>query len=279
MRFLRDLPSLKKIESLPDIGETPIAARFTAELVKAWGPIISAMSATYAIPRRLEAADLRQELLQHLWKLTKRVDPHTKPDDFNRLCKAEFRNKCIDLGRYAKARKRMARTGKAVQCQCCGSVTRLNLNAVKECKFCLEKDNIRIVDTYAKDVNYDYVMPMSGSLLATAFVDVMAQPPIDNMIEEELGGRVRRSLPDVDRRVYDLMTNPSDEFLAFLREMDYDGDHRHAPARIFAEFLHVSDRDIADAHIRIKIAVTHVCDGEVSVGDLNKVAMKRLNLS
>lgn len=281
--MMKSLPSLKKIATLRDIGEAPLETRFSESLIKEWSQLVSSLSVDYEIPGRLDAADIKQELIQSIWKLTKRIDPISKSEDFTRMCRTELRNKCIDMNRYAKARKRMGRTGRAVQCQCCGSVSRLSFQELPICEFCGEAEDIREVETYAKDVSI--YSQQSSDISDTdaseniAGVDLSATDPLDNLIEKELFERVRSSLPPEDRLVYDLMVDPTDEFLAFVKTFGHDGDHRQAPVRCYAAFLDATDRDIADAHVRIKLAILYVCDHKVSVGEMNKVTLKRLDLS
>lgn len=254
--MLRELGSLKKLASLRDLAESPVETRFSAELVQQWSAFVSTLARTYAIPDRISAEDLRQELLFHMWRLTRRVDPVSRPDDWVRQLRAELRNKCIDINRYYKARKRTARTGRAIQCQCCGSVSRLSECDDAACKFCGEIKRIREVETYARNVTLGDSDEQSETL-----TDARQAQPVQALIEDELETRVRSSISESDRRVYDLLVSPSDSFLHYLRDQGYDGDHRFAPNRYYAGFLCISERSVADAHARIRQAVSYVCRG------------------
>ncbi|TXH14539.1 MAG: hypothetical protein E6R03_09120 [Hyphomicrobiaceae bacterium] len=276
MNALPSLPSLKKLwPCLPDIGETPLSARLTKSLLQNWNPMLSTLSRRYAVPDRLSADDLKQELTVHIWKLTHRMDPVTKPDDFARMARTELRNKCIDLNRYYKARKRMGHTGSAIQCQSCGSITKISLASVYVCGFCGDRHNIRRVETYSKNV------PLSTSGKeddSAAFEDLRQSPAVEDMIASELMALVRSSIDDFDREVYDLMVNPPMDFLQHVKARGYDGDHRQAPLRTYSSYLDCEDRDVSDAQTKIKLAVLHVCDGKVNVGEMNQVTLKRLRL-
>lgn len=273
---MNTLPSLKKIwPCLPDIGDTPISARLSKELLQSWNPLLVSLSRRYAVPDRLSAEDLKQELTVHVWKLTYRMDPITKPDDFARMARTELRNKCIDLNRYYKARKRMGHTGSAIQCQSCGSITKISLASVYVCGFCGERYNVRRVETYSKDV----VLSNSGKEDdSAAYEDLKQSPVIEDMIASEMMQLVRSSVDDFDRVVYDLMVDPPLAFLKHVKMHGYDGDHRQAPVRIYSSYLGCSDRDISDAQTKIKIAVLHICESRVNVGEINQVTVKRLRL-
>jgi hypothetical protein len=108
-------------------------------------------------------------------------------------------------------------------------------------------------------------------------VDQGYEDPLDSMISDELVARVRHAIEDVDRMVYDMMVNPSFEFLAFLRKSGHDSDHRNAANRLYAAYLGLTERQVSDAHVRIKVAVKHIAD--ITVGDINKVALRRLDLA
>lgn len=266
--------SLKKIwPCAPSIGDTPIHLRFTDALIKHWTPLVTSLARKYYVPDRLPVEDLRQELMCHVWRITERVDPITKPDDFARLCRAELRNKCIDLNRHMKARKRMGRTGNAIQCQICGSVTRLSLNAARECNFCHESVNLRDVETYAKNVSISFETADDHD----SMVDHSYEDPLDSMISDEFISRVRHAIEDIDRMVYDMLVSPSLEFLAFLRKSGHDSDHRNAANRYYSAYLGITERQVSDAHVRIKLAIKHIA--EVGVGEINKVSLRRLDLA
>lgn len=270
------LYSLKKIwPCLPDIGDTPLSARVTKDLLVQWNSLLSTLSRKYAVADRLSSDDLKQELVIHMWKLTHRMDPITKPDDFARMARTELRNKCIDLNRYYKARKRMGHTGTAVQCQSCGSITKVTLASVYVCGFCGERHNVRRVETYAKNVTLSSGGKDEESM---SYEDTKQSSVIDDMIAGELMGLVRSSIDDFDRNVYDLMTDPPIGFLEHVRKEGFEGDHRQAPIRIYASYLQCSDRDISDAQTKIKLAVLHICETKVNVGEINQVTIKRLRL-
>lgn len=267
--------SLKKIwPCAPSIGDTPLHLRFSDRLIKEWSPLVSSLARKYTVPDRLPVEDLKQELMCHIWKLTERVDPITKPDDFARLCRTELRNKCVDLNRHMKARKRMGRTGNAIQCQVCGSVTRIAFNGLKECEFCGETRNIREVETYARNVSIGVDNTEDEGV---SLIDESSSDPLDSMISDELIDRVRSAIEAVDRKVYDMLVDPSISFLSFLRSRGHDSDHRIAANRHYAEFLNLSERQVSDAHTRIKVAIMHIANAKV--GDLNKVTLRRLDLA
>lgn len=253
--FLRDLGSLKKIPTLRDVSESPVESRFSSELIKQCGSFVNAMARTYAIPDRISADDLRQELWVHVWKLAKRVDPVSRADDFTRQFRTELRNKCIDINRYYKARKRTGRTGRAVQCLCCGSVSRICGDEESVCKFCGEVNSVREVETYSRNLSIGDTEEQQPDSL----VDRGSVQPVDEMIEDELAVRVRKSLDEFGKVVYDLLTNPSDTFLQHLERAGHSGDHRTAANRHFSSFLKTTDKAIQDAKSNIASAVSHIC--------------------
>lgn len=284
---IRDLPSLKKLAALRDITDTPIETRFSEALVKEWRPLIVSLSKGYQFVGRLESQDIYQELLTHLWKLTRRVDPVSKPDDFRRMARAELRNKCIDLNRWIKARKRLGRIGKAVQCQCCGAVSRISIGDPVECFYCKESNEIREVDLYAKNLS---IVTNDEDEHTAAAHNLQARSdgqPSDSLIFNELAERIGKSIPGwPDRHVLEMMLNPPEDFISHLESLGFSGDHRSAPSRHYASYLNnhrmsakdsiIVDRDVSDAQTRIKVAILHICN--ISTGDINKVTMKRLGL-
>lgn len=136
---------------------------------------------------------------------------------------------------------------------------------------------MREVETFAKDVSIS-IDDRTDESDCPSNIDVRAQDPADSVVLTELSDRVRSSLPDKDREVYNLLLDPSEEFLMFVSAAGYAGDHRQAPAHCYAQFLGMSVRDVTDAQLRIRISVTHICEQTVRY-DSNKVTLKRLNLA
>ena len=276
--IIASLPSLKKMASLPDIGETPVSDRFTDALLKQWNYLLNSLSRMYCIPDHISADDLKQELIQQIWRLTSRIDPITKPEDFARMCRTELRYKCIDINRHAKARKRMGRSGRAVQCLCCGSVTRLALKDDLVCGFCGEYQMVKAVETYARNVSissdYDDDDSIDNFVSDSSVVD-----PVDSIILDELHVMVQKAIDAEDMDVYNLFVNPSESYLSYLHANGHESDHKNVSNRLVAGFLRRTERDVSDSQTRIKLAIKHICyDTTLNIGELNKVTLKRLGL-
>lgn len=256
---MKSLPSLRKIFSLPNIGESEVSSRFTSDLIAEWGPLLSAMSRNYEIPGRLDAVDLRQELIMSIWRLTTRVDPYSRPEDFRRMCRAELRNKCIDLNRYAKARKRLGRTGRAVQCGACGSVSRVSMQALAECEFCNERLNLREVETYAKDYSIFSDKFTAQDTQEHVNIDHGNRTQADMLLESELLDRVRKKIPKSDHPVMELLLDPPAEFAEYMGSVG-PMDRRQTITKYYARFLGLPEKDVAESVSRIKTATLKVCN-------------------
>lgn len=246
-------------------------SRFDQALITKWGPLLASLVATYSIPGRLDPQDLKQELIQSIWKLTTRVDPISKPVDFDRMCRAELRNKCVDWNRHAKARKRMGRTGHAVQCGVCGGVSRLTLSDPLVCKFCNESENVRDVETYAKDVSLQDVVNYSEKEKHESSSDVLSTSyaPMDNMIVDEMLEEIRNGVTGKDEQLFKCLVDPPAEFLQIMSDAGFTGDHRTAPLFIFSRYLGIPEREVSVRMRKIKAAVAKMCTS------LSKTALSR----
>lgn len=272
-KYLRGLPGLKKLRSLRDVEESPVEGRFSQALISKWGPLLSSLVSQYSIPGRLDASDLRQELIQSIWKLTTRMDPVSRPTDFDRMCRTELRNKCVDLNRHAKARKRMGRTGHAIQCGVCGAVGKLSMWDEVKCKFCGEEVNLKRVETYSRDVPFADPKDEDGpdNIRSKSVVD----DPSDAIIVSEMIDLIKGQLSGMDLDVFNTMTNPSRKFLKMLLDSGYTGDHRQAPLSLFSRYFGVQERDISARLKKIKILTAKLCSGYVSDSSIARATSRQ----
>lgn len=280
-RYLRSLPGLKKLRSLRDVEESPLHTRFNQALVSKWAPLLSSLVAQYSIPGRLDSADLRQELIQSIWKLTTRMDPVSRPTDFDRMCRTELRNKCVDLNRHAKARKRMGRTGHALQCGVCGGVGKLSLGEPIVCKYCGEESDLRRVETYSKDVSFvdqesaDSEKGLYNAESGKTSHAVCSSDPADSLIVAEMIQSIKDQLDGKDLDVFREMVSPSTEFLKLLLDNGYTGDHRQAPLSLHSKYHGIPERDVSARLKRIKILVAKLCGDSVSASSITRATSRQ----
>lgn len=269
--YLRSLPGLKKLRSLRDVEESPVEDRLTKALLAKWTPLLSSLVSQYSIPGRLDPQDLKQELIQSIWKLTNRMDPVSRPTDFDRMCRTELRNKCVDLNRHAKARKRMGRTGYAAQCGVCGGVSKISMLGELKCAYCSETQAVRKVETYSKDVS---LMDSSeeGNWSHQAVVD---EDPTSQLILEEMISAVASQLSGTDLIVLKAMINPPADMLEMMMSHGYTGDHRQAPLSLLSKYHGIPERDVSARLKKIKAIVAKLVEGSVSGSAITRATSRQ----
>ena len=232
----------------------------------------------FSIPRRLEEDDILQELRVVLWKLTKRVDPHTCPDDFRRLIKTEMKNRCVDLTRFFKAQKRTTRLGRAMQCSACNTMTPWSRGDVPVCSTCgavgevgKNTSKIRWVDRFASDVS---IGPSSGSdddgggsetdnphaISVDLFPDPRQIQPNELLSDKEIIKRIREVLPVFpESKLFDIYVDTPEDFIAFMLENDYPPTPKRAPYWLLAKYLGgVSEKMLRMAHTKIALVAAQI---------------------
>lgn len=275
---IRGLPSLKKLPSLRVIGQTPVEERFTEELVKSWMPVINKLTATYDMRNRMDKDDLSQELIQQIWRLTKRIDPVSQPDDFMRMCKTELRNKCVDLSRYIKAQKRMGRCGSGAQCKACGAVSWKPVGSPAECDYCGPGTEVVKVDMLSRDTNLE--TSHIGS--PEAFMVKSPEDGQDNLVVEEMLQQVRDYLMENHGEssvaLLNLLINPDQKLFDIMDRRGITTDHRGMILSVYAEYFGiVSDRDISHRQKSIREAVIYVCGSDVGPAFMRKLMSRSGN--
>jgi len=268
--LLPALPSLKKLPSLLRIGDSPLDQRYTKDLAKNWKVLIRRFANMFAIPRKLEAEDIEQELYVTLWKLTERVDPINQPDDFRRMAKAELRNRCVDLTRHYRAHKRSAVVAQGLLCEC-GNVTTVSVaDADPACDSCgavgirgEDTDKLRWVDIQSGDVSLspedsdedDGDSDVRRSSLSPAmFIDGNAHEPYDGVMLKEIIRKLTARLePNPDQYLLHCLLNPDQDLVDLLLINGCKADPRKAPRWLIADYLDISEADLRLAYTRLAV--------------------------
>jgi hypothetical protein len=227
------------------------------------------LASGFAIPRRIDPDDIYQELQVTLWHLTQRVDPVNSPDDFRRLAKAELKNRCIDLTRHFRARKRLAVTGRGVHCQVCGAVTRVGLVDEVVCGSCRtygtrdgDTPQLRWIDVHTQDVSLvgdqsdcdEHDGNGKAGLLPSWMADSRESDPVDDAAVHEVVVRLEARLDLFpDRALLEVLLRPPRGFIDLLLDYGYRVDPRKAPYWLVSEFLGVPEKDLRLAHTRIAV--------------------------
>ena len=260
---VNSLPSLRKLTPLRVIGQTPVSERFTPELVAQWEPLIQKLVTKYDMRGRMGKDDLKQELVQQIWKLTQRVDPVSQPDDFRRMCRTELRNKCVDLSRWIKAQKRMGRTGKGVMCKTCGVVSHISPGHPEECQYCGPGTEVVPVDMLSRETPID----LSSQETPDAFATHSHNDGEDNILVEEMIEQVRFELDSNNlssaSRLLDLLTKPTEDLFDLMETRNITCDHRAMVLSVYAEYFDTTERDISGRMRAIREAVMTVCGEEM----------------
>lgn len=266
------LPSLRKLASLRVIGQTPVSERFNQELVDQWEPLIKKLVAKYDMRGRMSDDDLRQELIQQIWKLTQRIDPVSQPDDFRRMCRTELRNKCVDLSRWIKAQKRMGRTGKGASCTSCGVVSHIHPGHPVECAYCGPGTTMVSVDMLAREASIDSVTEASPSVFARGSYN----HDEDNVLVSEMIEQVRFELESDNltpaANLLELLVNPTPELFELMEDRKVTCDHRTMVLSVYAEYFSTTERDISGRMRSIREAVVSVCGEELGAAFAAKLS-------
>jgi hypothetical protein len=241
MQSLMSLPSLGKMGRVaPEAPKDPFDQRF----LRKWSPLINKLSRSYAIPRRMPAEDIAQELSMKLWDLTLRVDPIKKPDDFRRLAAAELRNMCIDLTRFHNAQKRMRSVGHGAACRYCGAVFNADRKMICYCPRCGQREDpqnpehmawidIKVSDVSLGSSKRETIGTGDDSGVPEGTVqDVKAYTPDGPLLSREVYQAVRNRLPFFPERVlWDVYARPPRGLLDILEQEGLKLSMLHAPFR------------------------------------------------
>jgi hypothetical protein len=243
---IQSLPSLRKLASLRVIGQTPISKRFTQELIDQWEPLINKLVSKYDMRGRMSDEDLRQELIQQIWKLTQRIDPVSQPDDFRRMCRTELRNKCVDLSRWIKAQKRMVYCGPGTHMVAVDMLSReASIQSVSE--------DSPFVFAYGK-YNYDE----------------------DNVLVAEMIDQVRFELESNNHNpaamLLDILVDPDEKLFNLMDERSITCDHRAMVLSVYADYFNTTERDISSRMKSIREAVVIVCGDSLGASFIAKMA-------
>lgn len=257
------LPSLRKLSPLRVIGQTPVSERFNQDLVDQWEPLINKLVAKYDMRGRLSDDDLRQELIQQIWKLTQRIDPVSQPDDFRRMCRTELRNKCVDLSRWIKAQKRMGRVGKGASCSSCGVVSHIHPGQPVECKYCGPGTEMISVDMLSREASIESVTENSPHVFAAGRYNHEE----DNVVVSEMVDQVRFELESENHtsavELLDLLVDPDPALFELMEDRGITCDHRTMVLSVYAEYFNTTERDISGRMRSIRTAVVAVCGEEL----------------
>lgn len=269
---INSLQSLRKLSPLRIIGQTPVSKRFTQELVDQWDPLIKKLVAKYDMRGRMSSEDLRQELIQQIWKLTQRIDPVSQPDDFRRMCRTELRNKCVDLSRWIKAQKRMGRTGKGASCRTCGVVSHIPLGHPMECSYCGPGTDMVQVDMLSREASIDAVTEDAPNVFAQGSYN----HDEDNVLVSEMIDQVRFDLETNNHTsaalLLDLLVDPTPELFSLMDERGITCDHRAMVLSVYADYFNTTERDISGRMRAIREAVVAVCGEELGAAFAAKLS-------
>lgn len=258
------LPSLRKLAPLRVIGQTPVSERFTQELIDQWDPLIKKLVAKYDMRGRMSDEDLRQELIQQIWKLTQRIDPVSQPDDFRRMCRTELRNKCVDLSRWIKAQKRMGRTGKGASCRTCGVVSHIPPGHPMECSYCGPGTHMVQVDMLSREASIDVVAEDAPSV----FAEGSYNHDEDNVLVNEMIEQVRFDLESNGQTsavlLLEVLINPTPELFELMDERGITCDHRAMVLSVYADYFNTTERDISGRMRSIRESVMVICGEELA---------------
>jgi len=266
------LPSLRKLTTLRVIGHTPVPDRFNQDLVDHWMPMVQQLSVKYDMRGRIDDADLKQELIQQIWRLTLRIDPVSQPDDFRRMCRTELRNKCVDLSRWIRAQKRMGRTGKGVLCKTCGVVSHHNIGGPGYCKYCGPGSPVISVDMLARETNIESAHKETPETFASYRRNECEDGMLISEMIDQIAHYLEANNMQASSKLLALLVNPTDDLFSLMDEKNITCDHRTMILSVYAEYFRTTERDISNRMRYIREAVAHVCGDELSSSFLSKMS-------
>lgn len=235
-------------------------------------PMIQKLTLKYDMRGRLDDLDLKQELIQQIWRLTLRIDPVSQPDDFRRMCRTELRNKCVDLSRWIRAQKRMGRTGKGVLCKVCGVVSHQPVGYPAECKYCGPGTKVTPVDMLARETNIDTAYEDTPD----TFAHPRHSDGEDDMIVAEMVDQAVHYLESNNMnpaaKLLMLLVNPTPELFSLMDDRKITCDHRAMVLSVYAEYFSTSERDISNRMRYIREAVAHICGDDLSASFISKMS-------
>lgn len=261
-------------------------------------PLIHSLARKFAIPRRLDADDIEQELRIVIWNLTKRVDPDTQPDDFRRLLPVEMKNRCVDLTRFHKAQKRTARAGKGIQCKRCNTVTPWLRGTEAVCEGCgaeatpgKNNGSIRWIDLFVYDVSLGFADrhdedmgsdEPDPSAISIALLANVGQPdPHALYLTTEAVNAVQAALPThPESTLFNLYIDPPREFIQLLLEYGYAANPKKAPYWLLSSYLgDVSEKVLRMAFTRIGLSVAQATGRSDLIGRLSTYNLDQIGYS
>ena len=221
---------------------------------------------------RMSDEDLRQELIQQIWKLTQRIDPVSQPDDFRRMCRTELRNKCVDLSRWIKAQKRMGRTGKGAACKTCGVVSQIPAGHPVECVYCGPGTHMVAVDMLSREASIQSVSEDSPFVFAYGKYNYDE----DNVLVAEMIDQVRFELESNNHNpaamLLDILVDPDEKLFNLMDERSITCDHRAMVLSVYADYFNTTERDISSRMKSIREAVVIVCGDSLGASFIAKMA-------